>query len=155
MKLRVGNIDINVWLVARVAVVLTGAFGAPEFIPARDSPFGGGSITLLLGLFGFSIFSMLFVLGIQALNSRSAVVWSKPDWRVNPFSLKQPLQFFHMMGFYLIVSGVAAFAVMLLARQSGLEPFIPIAIGGGILLGVRCCILLFRWKFPSPETGLS
>ena len=155
MKLRVGNIDIDVWLVARIAVVLTGVFGAPGFIPGRDSPFGGGSMTLLLSLFGFGIVSMLFVIGIQALNPRSAIVWSKPDWRVNPFLLKQPLQFFHMMGFCLIVSGVAAFAVMLLSRQSGLEPFIPIAVGGGILLGVRCCVLLFRWKFPSPETGLS
>lgn len=147
MNLRVGNINIDVWLLTRIAVVITGALSAQSFVPGPDSQFAGGSISLLLVFFGFGVIAMLFVVGLQAFNSRSAVLWTKPDWRLNPFSLKQPLQFFHMMGFYFIVSGIAASVVTLLRHVSGLEPFIPIALGAGVLLGVKFCILLFRWKF--------
>jgi hypothetical protein len=151
MKLRVGNINIDVWLITRIAVVMTGALSAQSFVPGPASPFAGGSILLLLVFFGFGVIAMLFVVGLQAFNSRSAVLWIKPDWRLNPFSLKQPLQFFHMMGFYFIVSGIAASTLTLLMHLSGLEPFIPIALGAGTLFGVKCCIVLFRWKFlPKP-----
>jgi hypothetical protein len=70
-----------------------------------QSPFADGSIILLLLFFGSGVIAMVFVVGLQAINSRSAAVWTKPDWRVNPFSLKQPLQFFHMTGFTALSPG--------------------------------------------------
>jgi hypothetical protein len=116
-------------------------------LPGPDSSFAGGSISLLLVFFGFGAIAMLFVVGLQAFNPRSAILWAKPNWRTNPFSLKQPLQFFHMMDYYFIVSVIAASVVSLLKHVSGLEPLIPIALGTGVLLGVKFCVLLFRWKF--------
>ncbi len=68
------------------------------------------------------------------------------DQNVNPFSLKQPLQFFHLIGFFFIVAGLAAIVVALLKHLEGLEPWLPIALGAGILLGVQCCMFLFRRK---------
>lgn len=147
MILRIANIEIDVWRATRIAIVMTGALGSQAFVPGPDSPFAGGSIQVLLVIFGFGVIAMLFVVGLQAFNSRSATLWIKPDWRTNPFSLKQPLQFFHMMGYYFIVSGITALAVTLLRHARGLEPFIPIALGAGVLLGVKSCIQLFRWKF--------
>jgi hypothetical protein len=137
------NPSANVWLVSRAAVLLLGAFGANSFVPGPQSPFAGGSVTLLLVFFGFGVIAMVFVVGLQAINPRSAAVWTKPDWHVNSFSLRQPLQFFHLIGFFFIVTGLAAAVVTLLKHLAGLEPLLPIALGAGTLLGVRCCMVLY------------
>lgn len=138
---------LNVWLVVRAAVLMLGMLGAKSFVPGPQSPFAGGSVTLLLILFGFGVIAMVFVVGLQAINPRSALVWVKPDWHANPFSLKHPLQFFHLIGFYLIVVGLAAIVLTQIKHVSGLEPFVPIALGGGVLVGIRCCVVLYRGKF--------
>jgi hypothetical protein len=103
---RVQIVRMNAWLAVRAAVLLSGMPGASSFIPGPESPFSGGSIMLLLMFFGFGVVAMIFVVGLQAINPRSAAVWTRPNWSVNPFSLKQPLQFFHMTGFYFIVVGL-------------------------------------------------
>lgn len=103
MTVRMRKADPNVWLVIRAAVLLLGILSAQSFVPGPKSPFAGGSDTLLLVFFGFGVIAMLLVVGLQAINPQSAGVWTKPNWYVNPFSLKQPLQFFHLMGFYFIV----------------------------------------------------
>jgi hypothetical protein len=128
-------------------VLLLGALGANSFVPGPQSPFAGGSVKLLLVFFGFGVIAIVCVVGLQAINRHSAAVWTKPDWYVNPFSLKQPLQFFHLAGFFFVVAGLAAAVVTMLRHLTGLEPLIPIALGTGILLGVRCCIALYRRKF--------
>jgi hypothetical protein len=141
------NLRVNIWLVCRAVVLLLGALGANSFVPGPQSPFAGGSTTLLLAFFGFGVIAMVFVVGLQAVNPHSAAVWTKPDWRVNPFSLKQPLQFFHLVGLFFIVTGMAAVVITLLKHLVGLEPLLPIALGAGILLGARCCMALYRRKF--------
>lgn len=137
------------WLVIRAAVLLSGTLGANLFVPRPTSPFAGGSILLVFMFFSFGLISMVFVLGVQAFNPRSAAVWAKPTWQVNPFSLKQPLQFFHLMGFYMIAAGIAAVGLTLIKQRLGLEPLLPIALGVGILLGIKCCMFLYRRKFCS------
>jgi hypothetical protein len=114
-----------------------------------QSPFADGSIILLLLFFVFGVIAMVAVVGLQAINSRSAAVWTKPDWRVNPFSLKQPLQFFHMAGFYCIVAGFSAIVLTQIRHVTGLEPLFPAALGAGILIGIRCCVALYQRKFPT------
>src|SRR5258708_2617779 len=134
--------NLNVGLMSRAAVLLLGALGANSFVPGPQSPFAGGSVTLLLVFFGFGVIAMVFIVGLQAINPHSATVWTKPDWHVNPFSLKQQLQFFHLAAFFFIVTGLAAAVVALLRHLAGLEPLLPIALGAGILLVVRCCLVL-------------
>jgi hypothetical protein len=149
MGVRMRKEDLNVWVISRAAVLLLGALGANSFVPGPQSPFAGGSVTLLLMFFGFGVIAMVFVVGLQAVNPHSAAIWTKPDWHVNPFSLKQPLQFFHLVGFFFIVTGAAAAVVALLRHLAGMEPLLPIALGAGTLLGVRCCMVLYRRKFGS------
>jgi hypothetical protein len=130
-------------------VLLLGALGANSFVPGPQSPFAGGSFALLLVFFFFGSVATVFIVGLQAINSRSAVVWTKPSWLINPFSLKQPLQFFHLVGFFFIATGSAATVVALLKHLSGLEPLLPIALGAGTLFGIRCCTVLYRRKISS------
>jgi hypothetical protein len=142
---------VNVWLLIRAVVILLGALGASAFLPGPQSPFVGGQVTLLLVFFGFGVIAMILVIGLQAINPRSAPVWTEPDWHVSPFSLTQPLQFFHMMGFHFIAVGAGAAVLTLIRHLAGVEPLLPVALGTGVLLGVRCCIVLYRRKFTSPS----
>jgi hypothetical protein len=141
--------SVNIWLVVRALVLVLGMLSVSSFVPGPKSPFAGGSITLLLVLFVFGVISMVFVLGLQAINPRSAAVWTKPDWHANPFSLKQPLQFFHMSAYYWIAAGAGAIVLTRIKHLAGLEPLLPIALGVGVLVGIRCCVLLYRRKFGS------
>jgi uncharacterized membrane protein len=68
--------DLNVWVMSRAAVLLIGALGANSFVPGPQSPFAGGSVTLLLLFFGFGVIAMVFVVGVQAVNPHSAAVWT-------------------------------------------------------------------------------
>src|ERR1700742_3096605 len=96
------RVRVSVWLVVRTAVLMLGVLSASQFSPGPKSPFAGGSVPLLLMFFVFGVIAMVLVIGLQAINPRSATMWTNPDWHVNPFSWKQPLQFFHMSGYYLI-----------------------------------------------------
>jgi hypothetical protein len=142
--------ELNVWVWSRVAVLLLGVLGAKAFVPGPRSPFAGGSIALLPLFFASGAIAIIFVVGLQAINPRSAIVWIKPDWRANPFLIRQPLQFFHLCGYFMVATGVAAGVITLLRHLSGWEPLLPIAFGAGILLGTKCCLILYRRKFGSP-----
>jgi hypothetical protein len=149
MVVRVWKAGRNIWVWNRAAVLLLGALGANSFVPGPQSPFAGGSVTLLLVFFCFGAIAMVFVVGLQAINPCSAIVWTKPDWHGNPFSAHQPPQFFHLIGFFMVATGVAAAVITLLRHLAGLEPLLPIALGAGILSGVKGCMVLYRKKFGS------
>lgn len=141
------------WTWVRVVLVLAGVFGAGTFLPGPTSPFAGGSLMLLVQLFLFGVIGMLFVVGIQAVNPRSDATWQRPAWNLNPFNLKQPLQLFHLAAFHFIAAGIAAVVLAQVRRIVGLEPFVPLAIGGGCLTGVWLCVLIFRRKFTLSGRG--
>jgi hypothetical protein len=135
------------WLTVRGVILVLGALGASYFVPGPKSPFSGGSVQLLLVFFIFGVVATILVIGLQAINARSARVWTKPAWHANPFSLQQPMQVFHLIGFYCLACGVAAVAVTLMRGLDGLEPLLPFVLGTGILVGLRCCLVLYRAKF--------
>lgn len=141
------TLAVNFWLIVRAVVLLSGILDASSFVPGAHSPFGGGTVTVLLIFFGFGMVAMVLVVGSQAINPRSAAAWTRPGWHANPFSLKQPVQFFHMAGFYFIVVGLTAIALAQIRHLTGLEPFLPVALGVGVLVGIRCCTALYRRKF--------
>jgi hypothetical protein len=51
------------------------------------------------------ILALLFVVGIQFFNPRSASAWRHPSWKINPFLLSEPLQPFHLLGFIFLARG--------------------------------------------------
>jgi hypothetical protein len=83
---------MNTWFLVRLFLIgvalLQGALSNQALAPPE-----GVSATLVLAIFVFGFVGMLFIVGIQRFNPRSAAVWRYPAWTVNPFLLREPLQF--------------------------------------------------------------
>jgi hypothetical protein len=58
-------------------------------------------------IFIFTIFGVLFVLNLLRNNSKRVKNWKKPSWDANPFNLKNPLDFFHLCGYFIFFNAVA------------------------------------------------
>ena len=137
---------MKTWAIVRGALLaaafLQGALGNQVLAPAE-----GVSVPLLFLVFGFGIIGMLFVVGVQRLNPRSAQSWRYPNWSVNPFSLREPLQFFHLGGFFFLAcGGGGTLGQLLRGEQLGLANLFLPAFGAGLLGGVYVCTLVFRSK---------
>lgn len=99
-------------------------------------------------IFVFSFLAILFVVGMQVVNPLSAKVWHKPDWNCNPFSLKDPIQFFHLAAYIMLVQGaVVLFRLLLSSIPFYLESLVPFVIGAGALIGIKLAMLFFRVKY--------
>jgi len=100
--------------------------------PPEDSP-----LPILGVIFIFGVVGMLFVVGIQAVNPRSASVWRYPSWSINPFLLKEPLQFFHFGGYYFLALGVGVLVRHLVTPHTiGPDSFFLLSLALGMLAGV-------------------
>ena len=137
---------MNTWLIVRLALValsvLQGALSSQVSAPPE-----GVSLSLLAVIVGFGIVGMLFVVGIQRINPRSASTWRYPSWSINPFLLREPLQFFHLGGFFFIAAGVGSAVRMLaLGQTPQLSALFLPAFGVGILGGVYACTVVYRGK---------
>ena len=137
---------MNQWAIVRVALLAIGLLQGALSSQAQ-APLDGVTPTLIAVAFAFGIVGLLFVVGIQRINPISAPIWRYPSWSINPFLLREPLQFFHLGGFYFLASGVGE-----LLRQIFLKNpltldylFLP-AIGLGLLSGVYLCTVVFRSK---------
>jgi hypothetical protein len=145
---------MKTWLPVRLVLValsfLQGALSDEVVAPPE-----GVSLSLLAIVFVFGIVGMLFVVGIQRVNPRSAPVWRRPRWSINPFSMKEPLQFFHLGGFVLISVGVGS-AVRLLVLGQPITASVLFAptFGIGMLAGVYVCTLAFRGKMERTQPTL-
>lgn len=137
---------MKTWLYVRFALVassfLQGALLEMPLPPSEDV-----SARSLLLVLGFGIFGMLFVIGIQRFNPRSAPTWRYPSWYINPFLLREPLQFFHLGSF--IMFSVAAGSVLravVLGQALQLPDLLPLVLGVGVFVGVYVCTFAFRSK---------
>ena len=99
---------------------------------------------------------MLFIIGIQAFNARSAAVWAYPHWTRNPFTMREPLQFFHFGGYFMLAGGVGGLVHYAYDRSAHVtQPVVLAAWGFGMLMGVRVCTLVFRRKMARALTTAS
>lgn len=136
---------MNTWSTIRVTLVTIAFLGGFSSLPPVSPE--EVSIWLLLGVFVFGVLGMLFVIGIQRINPRSAPTWRYPSWSINPFSLREPLQFFHLGGFFMLASGVGLQLRMLVVdRMLWSSAYIFLAFGAGILGGVYACTVIYRSK---------
>jgi hypothetical protein len=96
----------------------------------------------------FGVVAVLFVIGIQAANPWSAKVWSRPSWSENPFSMRQPCQFFHFGAWHTMAWPVAgALTETVLRRPLHPEYVVIAAFGVGLRIGVSLVEIVFRPKF--------
>jgi len=141
---------MNKWTYIRVALIVIGIILALWRGPTSShvSPLIDGKALIVAFVFG--MFGLQFVLGIQALNKKSAEVWSPPSWKENPFSLKQPLQFAHFGGcFFVVLSFTSAVLTWLGKPEVIFDSLMPFCLGIGIIGGVHVSRLLFKKKFKS------
>jgi disulfide bond formation protein DsbB len=137
---------MSTWLYIRVAIIafcfITGFIGT-----GRELETGYPLLYMAAYVFAFGVVGMLFVIGIQAFNSRSATVWSYPSWNHNPFTLREPLQFFNFGAHFMIASGLGGLLHVAYDRTTPIvEPVVLAVWGIGMLVGVRLCTLVFRHK---------
>jgi hypothetical protein len=143
--------DMKTWLYVRFALValsfLQGALLEMSLPHPEDV-----SVRSLLLVLGFGILGMIFVIGVQCLNPRSAPMWRYPSWHINPFLLREPLQFFHL-GSFVMFSVVAGSVLRAVGQGQPLQlsVLLPLVFGAGILVGVYVCTFVFRGKMTPPN----
>jgi hypothetical protein len=140
-----------IWLIVRLAVTAVaateGALNGDNWLPARPV-----STLVLVGWMAYGVLAVPVVVWAQRLNPRNKPVWHFPSWTRNPLTLRDPMQFFHMIGFVFLAAGLG---VAGRALSSG-EPLriahavVP-AVGVGIIAGSYVAARLFRKQL---ESGL-
>ena len=95
----------------------------------------------------FCPLALLFLLWFQVVNPRSAKVWRPPSWCLNPFTFKEPLQFFHLAAYICLAQGaVTVGRLLFLQVPFYVEALVPLVMGIGVLIGVRLSMAIFRSK---------
>lgn len=144
---------MKTWLYVRSAVVAVSFFQG-AFLDTSLPPSGSVSVQSLLVFLGFGIFGMLFLIGIQRFNPRSAPMWRHPSWYINPFLFREPLQFFHLASFGMIsICAGSILRAVVLGRALQLSVLLPLVFGVGILAGVHACTLVFHSKMVPRDTA--
>jgi hypothetical protein len=148
--LKIG-VTLTMWVWVRVAVLVVGFF---IFLlgPSSSSDVLSIGWYELSAFFILPIFGLLFVVGLQAVNSRSAPVWDIPSWQANPFQLSQPLLFFHFGGYFALSVGIGMILKTLI-KGWAIQPgtFMWVVFGIGLLAGVQLCVMVFRRKIKTGE----
>ncbi|MEJ0008985.1 MAG: hypothetical protein WDM77_22125 [Steroidobacteraceae bacterium] len=135
---------MNKWVIVRGVVVLLaaieGVLSGDNWLPARvvTGP-------LLLGMVAYGLVAVPVVVWAQRLNPRNTPVWNFPSWRRNPLTLRDPLQFFHMVGFVFTAAGLAVAGRALWVHETLRLPYAVLpAFGLGMILGTYVAARLFR-----------
>jgi hypothetical protein len=147
----------NKWVFIRLALIAMNGIPFPSFNPV------GAKIFSPLELSGTSLFSLgvVPVLGFMVMNYGKlsgttqgfAVQWPRPSWRKNPFTLTEPMQFFHLAVFILIFLGVSR---MLVGSEVYLNPpssgTVFLTAGVGLWAGMWLSVFSFeKRKGSSPQ----
>ncbi|GEM_PF-3525551 len=142
---------MNRWTWVRVAVVAF-SFVAALFQGSDSASVSSSDWGTLIASLVLTPIALLIVIGIQRLNSRSAPVWRYPRWSINPFTMKEPLQFFHLAGYVFLAGGVGYLIRSTLNHMPmTLETLLWITTGIGVLIGIQLCVIAFRSKMERGE----
>ncbi len=135
---------MNKWVIVRLVVTALaaaqGALSGDNWLPARPV-----SAMLLVGMLAYGVIAVPVVVWAQKLNPRNTPVWHFPSWRRNPLTLRDPMQFFHMIGFVFTAAGLGVAGRDLwnglpLQLAHGVLP----AFGIGMIIGCYAAARLFR-----------
>ncbi|MBW7930456.1 MAG: hypothetical protein H3C57_04010 [Gammaproteobacteria bacterium] len=134
------------WKIFRMATVAAafaaGLMGAQAALVSQRIPW----ITLF-AMFAASIPAMLLIIWLQRINPWSAPAWRFPDWALNPFQLREPLQFFHFTGYLIFAAGLGGIVGGMYGSHAiTANNQMLVAIGLGQLAGVYACTIVFRTK---------
>ena len=137
---------MNRWAYVRIALILFAGF-ASFFVPLGPQAVPPIDWGALLAIFVFCPIALILVLGFQVISPRSAKVWQRPSWSLNPFNFREPLQFFHVGAYVCLAQGLVT--VVRVAASSVpfyVEALVPLVMAGGIFIGLQVVMLLFSSK---------
>lgn len=140
------------WIPIRAALVaatcVTSALTATPLEQTEDMP-----VPFLFAAFVSGIVCILCVVGFQRTNPSSAKNWRYPAWSINPFLMREPLQFCHFGGYFMIASGLGIVISRLFSGPAlSVSDCVPVAAGLGILCGVRACTIVYHDKMVSGDS---
>ena len=142
------------WIILRLALVAIAAWqgwmGGDGWLPTRPI-----TPLMLAGMVAYGLVAIPVVAWAQRLNPRNNPVWHFPSWGLNPLTLRDPLQFFHMIGFLFTAAGAGVAAhdwwlKLPLRLPHGVLP----AFGLGMVAGTYLAAVIFRGKLV-PNTPAS
>jgi len=143
--------SMNNWKMFRMSAVAVafaaGLMGAQATLVSQRIPW-----IILLAMFAASIPAMLLIIWLQRINPWTAATWQFPDWALNPFQLREPLQFFHFTGYLIFAAGLGGIVGGMYGSHAiTANNQMLVAIGLGQLAGVYACTIVFRTKMaPRP-----
>jgi hypothetical protein len=135
---------MNKWVIVRLVVTALaaaqGALSGDNWLPARPV-----TVMLLLGMLVYGVVAVPVVVWAQKLNPRNKPVWHFPSWRRNPLTLRDPMQFFHMVGFVFTAAGLGVAGHDLwIGRPLLLAHGVLPAFGVGMIVGCYVAARLFQ-----------
>jgi hypothetical protein len=133
-----------IWLTVRLAITALaateGALNGDNWLPARPV-----TALWLLGWVAYGVIAVPVVVWAQRLNPRNKPVWHFPAWTRNPLTLRDPMQFFHMIGFVFLAAGLGvAGRALWSAEMLRIAHVVVPAVGVGIIAGSYVAARLFR-----------
>lgn len=134
------------WRFIRVLLVLASGVAAALVSPHPAAAPEIGWLALFVIFIGGAM-ALVVVLSLQAVNRHSAPVWRRPAWELNPFNLREPLQFFHFAAYICLAQGVGS-VLRFLASPAPffVELLVPFAMAGAMFVGVWLTIALLKSK---------
>lgn len=124
---------MTAWLYVRLAVILV-VLAIGCFTPLRPHAWLPITWVTLFVVVGVCAVGLPLLLGVRG----SRPLGAKPSWTSNPLNLRDPVQFFHLGAYLSIAQGVGGVVRMLLnSVPLYAEALVPLALGGGILLGIK------------------
>jgi hypothetical protein len=134
------------WFLLNVAIIASCAIVAPLQVILSGAPpgFDKGSWSFPWLIGGFSLFAVVILVGMQAINPWSEGRWMRPTLYTRPLRFDEPLQTFYMGALCAMAAGVG---YLVLGRFDASVRWLwelPLSVGVGVWLGVRLCI----WGFP-------
>jgi hypothetical protein len=136
------------WIIIRtiliIAAFVLSAVSGEGSKPTEDVP-----LLFLPIAFIFGVIALLFVVGVQRINPWSAKLWRYPDWSINPFQMREPIQFFHFGGYFMVASGAGGLIHQAFTGQLFFREGVLLTFGTGILAGVRACTVAYQEKMVS------
>jgi hypothetical protein len=141
------------WVIVRLAITAVAAtegwLNGDNWLPDRPV-----TPLWLAGWVAYGMIAVPVVVWAQRLNPRNKPAWHFPSWMRNPITLRDPMQFFHMIGFVFLAAGlgVAGHGLWIgegLRVAYGVVP----AVGLGIIAGSYIAARVFRKQLESRLQG--
>jgi hypothetical protein len=136
------------WATFRFALIVFGLVQGPRLAtelsaPSTRVPSWGFAIEMI----AIVAVGVVFVVGLQAGRRSSTQPWIRPSWFENPFGPGRWVCLFDFASYYMVAAGIGGAVFELRAIPKTWAWEIPFAIGIGLWLGARICLLAFRPQF--------